>query len=168
MAAEKTFSRINAGKSMLFLGRFIPAKRSPGRSPQVCLPSQTAMFESAATSTSGLVLEVRRRRAECPDPPGEAKQGCSVESPFTQQITFESISLTLQLPRPKSSDLAARLSRSTRYLTPAHKKTRQWRVFSSITVSRRLEVKTSAERSLIQLILVDFGVIYICIDALIG
>jgi len=41
MATEKTFSRINAGKSMLFLGRFIPAKSFPAQSPKlVCQVNQ--------------------------------------------------------------------------------------------------------------------------------
>jgi hypothetical protein len=55
IAAEKTFSRINAGESMTLPGRFIPSKSFPAQSHERRL-IQPAIFARAAVNSSGLVL----------------------------------------------------------------------------------------------------------------
>jgi len=68
MATEKTFSRINAGKSMLFLGRLIPSKSFPAQSPNLFLLIQPAMIAGATVSSSGLVFARLRSSRVKPDP----------------------------------------------------------------------------------------------------
>ena len=70
--------------------RLIPSKAFPGRSPKSHQPSQTAMHDGAAANTSGLVLEVRRRRAECPDPQVKRRHDDRSRAPQPNRLFAES------------------------------------------------------------------------------